>query len=141
MTSNKPSQEPSFARKPPSFADRPPIDFERDETRPWWRDGAWNATASSALPGLRLCFKAALGATIGLYILNQKHLLPKPLSAIVSKALFWPTIPITVVRRLGNWETVIDDTVIMGGAPFGFAKIPEKLYDQYGVSESPIHVE
>jgi len=36
--------------------------------------------------------------TLGtLYFLNQKHfLLPKPISAIVSKILFWPTLPITV---------------------------------------------
>lgn len=80
-----------------------------------------------------LCAKAFVGITVGLYILNQKHLLPKPLSRIVSKALFWPTLPITVGKRLGSWTTVIDDTVIMGGAPFGFAGLPEKLYEEYGV--------
>jgi len=39
--------------------------------------------------------------TLGtLYFLNQKHfLLPKPISAIVSKILFWPTLPITVVSK------------------------------------------
>ena len=30
----------------------------------------------------------------------------------------------------------MDDTVIVGGAPFGFAKIPELLYEQYGVRNS-----
>lgn len=88
----------------------------------------------SFLPSAGFMLKSFLGVTVSLYILNQKHLLPKPLSRIVSKCLFWPTLPITVVRRLGSWETVIDGTVIMGGAPFGFAKIPEKLYEQYGVS-------
>jgi len=80
------------------------------------------------------CVKIFLGITVGLYVLNQKHLLPKPLSRIVSKALFWPTLPITVAKRIGSWTTVVDDTVIIGGAPFGFAGIPERLYD-YGVSE------
>jgi hypothetical protein len=37
------------------------------------------------------------------------------------------------MRRLGNWYTVIDETVVMGGAPFGFAKLPEKLHEKYGV--------
>ena len=77
--------------------------------------------------------RVMLWVTVGLYILNQKHLLPKPLSAVVSKALFWPTVPITVGRRIGKWQTVVDETVIMGGAPFGFAGIPDYLYEQYGV--------
>jgi hypothetical protein len=94
----------------------------------------WNATAA-ALPSFSaLCLKTALGLTIALYVLNQKHLLPKPLSAVVSKTLFWPTLPITVGRRIGQWSTVVDDVVVMGGAPFGFAKIPEKLHESYGVS-------
>jgi atypical dual specificity phosphatase len=70
------------------------------------------------------------GVTLALYILNQKALLPKPLSAVVSKLLFWPTMPITVARRIGEWTSVIDETVIMGGAPFGFASYPEQLYDE-----------
>ena len=81
-----------------------------------------------------LCLKTFLGVTVGLYILNQKHLLPKPLSRVVSKALFWPTLPITVSKRLGAWVTVVDDTVVMGGAPFGFWGIPETLYQEFGVS-------
>jgi atypical dual specificity phosphatase len=39
-------------------------------------------------------------------------------------------MPITVARRIGHWTTEIDDTVIMGGAPFGFAKIPDQLHDR-----------
>lgn len=72
--------------------------------------------------------------TVVLIVLNQKALLPKPLAAVVSKVLFWPTLPITVGLRLGKWSTEIDDTVVMGGAPFGFAGIPETLYQEYGVS-------
>jgi hypothetical protein len=60
--------------------------------------------------------------------LNQKHLLPKPVSRVVSKVLFWPTLPITVSKRIGSWITVIDDTVVMGGAPFALAKLPGKRY-------------
>jgi hypothetical protein len=79
--------------------------------------------------------RAMLGLTVALYILNQKHLLPKPLSAIVSKSLFWPTLPITVLNRFGKWSSVIDETVVMGGAPFGFVRIPETLHEKYGVSD------
>lgn len=87
----------------------------------------------AALPSFSMCLKAVLGMTVALYILNQKHCLPKPLAAVVSKTLFWPTLPITVSRRIGSWSTVIDDTVVMGGAPFGFANIPEHLHEEYGV--------
>ena len=104
---------------------------------PWRIDreqGAGGGTAVAGLPSWTgVCLKAFLGITVGLYILNQKHLLPKPLSRLVSKALFWPTLPITFGKRFGEWFTVIDDTVIIGGAPFGFAKVPEKLYRDHGV--------
>ena len=93
----------------------------------------WGKSAV-VVPSLGSCFKVILGVTMALYVLNQKHLLPRPLSAVVSKVLFWPSLPITIVRRLGRWETVIDDTVVMGGAPFGFASLPERLHDDYGVS-------
>ena len=29
----------------------------------------------------------------------------------------------------------MDDTVIIGGAPFGFVNFPERLYNDYGVSD------
>lgn len=99
-----------------------------------------DGTSSAALLPTALVgvfFKALFGVTVGLYILNQKHMLPKPLSRIVSKALFWPTMPITVVKRLGSWTTPIDDTVIMGGIPFGFVGFPEHLYEE-GVSISQL---
>ncbi len=82
-----------------------------------------------------LLLKLSLSTILTLYILNQKHLLPKPLSSIVSKTLFWPTLPISLMKRIGNWSnTIIDDTVIMGGAPFAFMNIPQRLYDE------PYHV-
>jgi hypothetical protein len=102
-----------------------------------WATGAYRWNALPALTGA-FCLKSALGVTVALYILNQNHLLPRPLSAVVSKALFWPTMPITVGRRIGVWTTVIDDTVVMGGAPFGFARLPEKLYEDYGVGRKSI---
>jgi atypical dual specificity phosphatase len=73
------------------------------------------------------------GVASALYILNQKHLLPRPLSAVVSKVLFWPTFPITYSRRLGKWMTDIDDTVVMGGAPIHLLNYPEILRRDYGV--------
>jgi hypothetical protein len=80
-----------------------------------------------------LSLKTVLAATIALYALNQMALLPPPLSSAVSKVLFWPTLPVTVLRRVGKWTTVIDDSVVMGGAPFGFAGLPRRLYEDYGV--------
>jgi hypothetical protein len=85
------------------------------------------------LPSIGVLLRLTLGATVALYILNQKHLLPYPISKVVSHVLFWPTLPITISKRLGKWYTPIDETVIMGGAPFGFANIPELLYEQYDV--------
>jgi hypothetical protein len=96
---------------------------------------SWTSNiVSAAVPHVAtLALRAVLGLTVALYILNQKHALPRPLSAIVSKTLFWPTLPITASRRIGKWTTRIDDTVIIGGAPFGFLNFPEKLYEDYGV--------
>lgn len=99
-----------------------------------WDNGVAGFAAAALPSWIGSCLKSCLAVTVALYILNQKHLLPKPLSAIVSKALFWPTLPITACTRLGAWSTVVDDTVIMGGAPFGFIGFPERLYNEYGVS-------
>lgn len=86
------------------------------------------------IPSTSVLFKSFFGITISLYIMNQQRLLPKPISRIVSKCLFWPTLPITYARRIGtSWITSIDDTVVMGGAPFAFVNLPEKLYNVYGV--------
>jgi hypothetical protein len=110
------------------------IDKKKDDPS-FQRVGYFNVTAT-AMPTLAiLCWKTLLGLTVTLYILNQNHMLPMPLGRIVSKALFWPTMPLTVSKRIGSWSnTVVDDTVILGGAPFGFCNIPEKLYRNYGVS-------
>ncbi len=60
-------------------------------------------------------------------------MLPMPIGKFVSKALFWPTIPITISRRIGKWSTVVDNSVVMGGAPFGWCGYPERLSRQFNV--------
>lgn len=103
--------------------------------------GLFNFTAAAAFSNRSLfSLRTIVGTTIALYILNQSHCLPKPLSAVVSKCLFWPSLPITVSRRIGRWTTQVDETVLLGGAPFGFVKIPERLYRDYGVSWIPCDV-
>ena len=125
---------PRANTRPTAF--RPGSSGENDKKIPFGFGSVWRGLCS-ALPGFSTGFlRAALGVTVALYILNQKHLLPQPLSEVVSSTLFWPTLPITVAKRAGQWITVVDDTVVMGGAPFGFAHIPERLYEQYGVSDS-----
>ena len=86
-----------------------------------------NASLLSCLSFTKLCFRSVAFATITLYVLNQNHMLPKPLGMFTSRLLFWPTLPITVSRRIGKWTTVVDNAVVLGGAPFGFMKYPEKL--------------
>jgi atypical dual specificity phosphatase len=90
---------------------------------------------ASSLPyfSVGLALRAALGISAVFYVLNQSHVLPRPIASVVSKVLFWPTLPITASRRIGEWVTNIDDTVVMGGAPFSFLGYPQKLHDKYGV--------
>lgn len=86
----------------------------------------------STMPNVAsMIVRSAVVATVALYILNQKHYLPMPLSRVVSKALFWPTIPITISRRIGKWTTVVDNAVVIGGAPFG--NYPYRLSKQFNV--------
>ena len=114
------------------FDHRPPF----PDKEPWWGvDGLGFWLVDDLLPSLGSVLKTTLGITSILYILNQKHLLPRPVSAVVSKVLFWPTLPITFAKRWDNWyDTVVDDKVMLGGAPFGFVGIPERLHEDYGVS-------
>ena len=55
-----------------------------------------------------------LGTLAVTYVLFQKKLLPLKVSMFVSKILFLPTFPLTVLNRLGNYYTAIDDTVFLG---------------------------
>jgi len=106
--------------------------FEPPDTRTRTRT---RTICAFAFPHIaQIATRFALGAVVTLYILNQQHMLPKPLSAVVSKTLFWPTLPITFSKRIGKWSnTIIDDTVVLGGAPFGWLHLPERLYEDYGV--------
>lgn len=45
------------------------------------------------------------------YVLFQMKVLPKPVARVVSKLLFYPTMPITALLRTGNYWTPVDDTV------------------------------
>jgi atypical dual specificity phosphatase len=80
-----------------------------------------------------LALRTGLGITVILYILNQRHMLPKPLASVVSKVLFDPTLPITASRRIGKWVTRLDKTLVMGGCPLAILNYPQKLKDDYGV--------
>lgn len=92
------------------------------------------STGALLLPQfVQIASKFAFGAIVTLYILNQQHALPKPLSAVVSKTLFWPTLPITMSKRIAKWTTVIDDSVLLGGAPFGWLNYPQRLYEDHNV--------
>mmetsp|Transcript_5539 Transcript_5539/g.11478 ORF Transcript_5539/g.11478 Transcript_5539/m.11478 type:complete len:432 (+) Transcript_5539:93-1388(+) len=96
--------------------------------------GASKPSIYCVLPSFgKLCLQSLGIATITLYVLNQKHMLPKPMGIWVSKLLFWPTLPITLSRRIGKWTTVVDETVVIGGAPFGFMGYPERLAEKFGV--------
>ena len=54
--------------------------------------------------------------------LTQKY------SRIVSKLLFYPTLPITLLMRLGNYWTVVDDTVFLGCAPIDALGVPDSIH-------------
>ena len=54
------------------------------------------------------------GASVVLFVLFQKKLLPKPVSKVAAKIFFWPTFPFTAMMRLGNYWTSVDDTLMLG---------------------------
>lgn len=45
------------------------------------------------------------GGLLGLFHL---HLLPKSWAAVVSKAFFWPTMPVTMFQARNNYMTKMD---------------------------------
>ena len=100
-----------------------------------WRSSSWKETAATIfVPQFAsLVLRTGLGITVALYILNQKHLLPRPVAKIVSRVLFYPTLPIAASRRIGKWVTRIDETLVMGGVPLVALDYPRKLKDDYGV--------
>jgi len=126
------SQQSPLRLSEPTPIGNPDDDPEKAKSPP---TTSWTTNLTSlVVPNIAsIGLRTVLGLTVALYILNQKHALPRPLSSIVSKTLFWPTLPITISRRIGKWTTQIDETVVIGGAPFGFLKYPDKLYRDYGV--------
>lgn len=70
---------------------------------------------------------ASFTAAAFTYFLFQKKLLPLPVAKLVSKIFFLPTFPITALLRLGNYWTVVDDTVILGCAPMELLGHPKKF--------------
>lgn len=62
------------------------------------------------------------------YFLFQKKMLPKPMSKVVSRLFFLPTFPITALLRLGNYWTVVDESLYLGCAPMAIASHPEKMH-------------
>lgn len=68
------------------------------------------------------------GAFIITYALFQKHLLPLPVSKIVSKLFFYPTFPITALMRIGNYWTKVDETLYLGCAPLDILDHPAMMH-------------
>lgn len=98
---------------------------------PFLNFNAANTTSAITLKGISSIFsKLAITTVVALYILNQQHMLPRNLSGFVSKTLFYPTLPITLSRRINKWVTPIDDTVLLGGAPLSFLNMPQYLHKQ-----------
>ena len=63
-----------------------------------------------------------------IYALFQKKMLPKSVTKIVSALFFYPTFPITALLRIGNYWSHVDDTVLLGCAPFSILGQPLTLY-------------
>ena len=39
-----------------------------------------------------------------------------------------------MVKQIGVWCNInVDDTVVLGGAPFGFLNIPQRLYEEHNL--------
>jgi hypothetical protein len=89
------------------------------------------ASAGASLPA-----RVALGALTAFaftFFLFQKKLLPLPVSKFVSKIFFYPTFPLTLLNRIGNYYTRVDDTLYLGCAPMSLLGIPSLIYNKIGV--------
>lgn len=69
------------------------------------------------------------GAIIITYALFQKHLLPLPISKVVSKLFFYPTFPLTALMRMGNYWTKVDETLYLGCAPLDLLNHPSCMHN------------
>lgn len=64
------------------------------------------------------------------FLMFQKKLLPLPIAKVVSKLYFYPTFPLTLLSRLGNFWTCVDKTVFLGVAPMKILGVPKMLHKQ-----------
>lgn len=86
---------------------------------------------SNAVLPTSLTFKIIYGIFASgafVFFLFQKKLLSKSASKVVSKVFFLPTFPITILMRVGNYWTTIDDTLFLGCAPMGLLGHPSQLH-------------
>jgi atypical dual specificity phosphatase len=89
-----------------------------------------SSSSLGAFPAPSQVLSVVGGAAVLVYILFQKKVLPKPVARIVARLYFYPTIPLTILTRLGNYFTEMDDTVVLGAAPLALLGHPTQLYSQ-----------
>lgn len=90
--------------------------------------GLFSSSAVAVHPVLSKVLWGFAFAFATTYFLFQKKLLPFKAMKFASKMLFLPTFPITAMLRLGNYWTVVDDTLILGCAPMALLNHPASLY-------------
>ena len=62
------------------------------------------------------------------FFMFQKKLLPINVSKVCSKIFFYPTFPLTILNRLGNFYSKVDDTLYLGCAPMAIMGTPSHIY-------------
>lgn len=84
---------------------------------------------SISLPILAMKFIYAIFASSAVVLfMFQKKMLSKRTSKVVSRIFFFPTLPITILMRIGNYWTAVDDTLLLGCAPIGCLGHPSQLH-------------
>jgi atypical dual specificity phosphatase len=97
-----------------------------EKTTPRFPVGPFFLTSTIGVLGPRLLL-AAFGAFAFTFLLFQKKLLPLGVSKAVSKVFFFPTFPLTVLSRFGNYWTPVDKTLYLGCAPMSILGIPKAI--------------
>ena len=77
---------------------------------------------------MKLFYFFFAGSAVVLFMF-QKKMLSKSTSKVVSRIFFFPTLPITILMRIGNYWTAVDDTLLLGCAPIGCLGHPSQLYE------------
>lgn len=60
----------------------------------------------------------------------KNNLLSSDKASFLSKVIFPFTYPVSALKRISNYWTEIDETLLLGCAPMNFLGHPEKLYEQ-----------